>query len=127
MQLLTKVDKPWGYELLWAQTPQYAAKILYIKRGEQLSLQYHERKEETMLLHSGRMLLILEDEHGLLREIYVAPGEAHHIPVGRRHRMIALDEDCKVFEVSTNDLDDVVRIDDLYGRAAVAAAHGALR
>ncbi|HEY7520804.1 MAG TPA: cupin domain-containing protein [Methylomirabilota bacterium] len=127
MQMLRKVDKPWGYELLWAQTPRYAAKILYIKKGEQLSLQYHERKEETMLLHSGRMLLILEDEHGVLRDIYVAPGEAYHIPVGRRHRMVALDEDCKVFEVSTNDLDDVVRIDDLYGRVAVASAGAGVR
>lgn len=121
MPLLTKVDKPWGYELLWAQTPNYAAKILFIRKGEQLSLQYHERKDETVMLDSGRMLLVLEDASGILRNIYVAPGESHHIPVGRRHRMIALDADCKVFEVSTNDLDDVVRLDDLYGRAAVSA------
>ena len=70
-----------------------------------------------MLLRSGRMLLILEDERGVLRDIYVGPGEAYHIPAGRRHRMVAL-EDCEVFEVSTNDLDDVVRLEDSYGRAA---------
>jgi mannose-6-phosphate isomerase len=118
MQILKKIDKPWGYELLWAQTTGYAGKILHIRRGHKLSLQYHERKEETMLLHSGRMLLILEDEAGILREHYVSAGEAYHIPVGRKHRMVALDEDCEVLEVSTNDLEDVIRLDDSYGRAA---------
>jgi mannose-6-phosphate isomerase len=117
MQILKRIDKPWGYELLWAQTKGYAGKILRIRRGHKLSLQYHERKEETMLLYSGRMLLILEDEAGIFREHYVSAGEAHHIPVGRKHRMVALDEDCEVLEVSTNDLDDVIRLDDSYGRA----------
>jgi mannose-6-phosphate isomerase-like protein (cupin superfamily) len=117
MDSVEKTDKPWGYELLWARTRSYAAKILHIKEGHKLSLQYHQRKEETMLLYSGRMLLVLEDDRGELREIYVEPGESHHIPAGRRHRMIAL-KDCEVFEVSTNDLDDVVRIEDAYGRTA---------
>lgn len=116
MRALRKVDKPWGYELLWASTDGYAAKILHIDNGHKLSLQYHERKHETMLLYSGRMLLVLEDDHGVLREIYVSAGEAYHIPAGRQHRMVAL-EDCEVVEVSTNDLDDVVRIEDAYGRA----------
>ena len=119
MQTLKKIEKPWGYELLWARTADYAGKVLHIKRGHKLSLQYHERKEETILLYAGRMLLVLEDDQGILREIRVAAGEAHHIPVGRKHRMIALDEDCEVFEVSTNHLEDVVRIEDSYGRAAV--------
>jgi mannose-6-phosphate isomerase-like protein (cupin superfamily) len=118
MQPLRKIDKPWGHELLWARTTSYAAKVLHIAAGHKLSLQYHERKEETLLLYAGRMLLVLEDEHGALREIYVGAGEAYHIPAGRRHRMIAL-EDCEVFEVSTNDLDDVVRIEDAYGRASL--------
>jgi mannose-6-phosphate isomerase len=117
MQTLKKIDKPWGYELLWARTADYAGKVLHIKRGHKLSLQYHERKEETLLLYAGRMLLVLEDDQGILREIRVAAGEAYHIPVGRKHRMIALDEDCEVFEVSTNHLEDVVRIEDSYGRA----------
>ena|SRR5690242_16584981 len=116
MQTLRKTDKPWGYELLWAQTADYAGKVLHITKGHKLSLQYHERKEETMLLYSGRMLLVLEDSSGVLHEHHVAAGEAYHIPVGRRHRMIAL-EDCEVFEVSTNHLTDVVRLDDAYGRA----------
>jgi mannose-6-phosphate isomerase len=117
---IRKVDKPWGYELLWAQTENYAGKVLHINKGQKLSLQYHRRKEETMLLYSGRMLLVLEDDHGVLRDIHVAPGEAYHIPVGRQHRMIAV-EDCDVFEVSTNHLDDVVRIEDAYGRAGYAS------
>ena len=119
MQALKKIEKPWGYELLWARTADYAGKVLHIKKGQKLSLQYHERKEETILLHAGRMLLLLEDDQGILREICVAAGDAYHIPVGRKHRMIALDEDCEVFEVSTNHLEDVVRIEDSYGRAAV--------
>ena len=120
MQPLRKTDKPWGYELLWARTESYAAKVLHINKGHKLSLQYHERKEETMLLYAGRMLLMLEDDRGILREIYVGAGEASHIPAGRRHRMIAL-EDCEVLEVSTNDLDDVVRVEDAYGRAPIRA------
>ena len=116
MQTMTKIDKPWGYELLWARTGRYAAKVLYIRKGHKLSLQYHRHKEETMLLRSGRMQLILEDDHGVLREILVAPGEAYHIPAGRKHRMIALDEDCEVFEASTTELEDVVRVEDSYGR-----------
>ena len=117
VQVLRKIDKPWGFELLWARTDTYAAKVLHIAKGHRLSLQYHERKHETILLHAGRMLLTLEDEQGALREIYVGPGEAYHIPAGRQHRMTAL-EDCEVFEVSTSELDDVVRLDDAYGRVS---------
>jgi mannose-6-phosphate isomerase-like protein (cupin superfamily) len=117
MQPLKKIEKPWGYELLWARTADYAGKILHIRKGHKLSLQYHRRKEETILLRSGRMLLVLEDDNGILREIEVAAGDAYHIPVARKHRMIALDEDCEVFEVSTSELEDVVRIEDSYGRA----------
>jgi mannose-6-phosphate isomerase-like protein (cupin superfamily) len=115
-QPVKKIEKPWGHELLWAQTEQYAGKVLHIKRGHRLSLQYHERKEETIFVYAGRMLLVFADESGRLTEIPLAAGEAHHIPVGRRHRMIAI-EDCDVFEVSTNELDDVVRVEDAYGRA----------
>lgn len=115
MQALRKIDKPWGYELLWARTDGYAAKILHIDAGHKLSLQYHQRKDETVFLYSGRMVLVLEDDGGVLREVYVGAGEAYHIAAGRRHRMMAL-EDCEVLEVSSNDLDDVVRIEDAYGR-----------
>ena len=120
LQSLQRVDKPWGHELLWARTPGYAAKILHIKSGHKLSLQYHRQKEETIFLQSGRMILVIEDEGGELREVTLSAGQAHHIAVGRRHRMIAL-EDCDVFEVSTNHLDDVVRLEDSYGRAGTSA------
>jgi mannose-6-phosphate isomerase len=114
-----RTAKPWGYEELWALTGRYAGKVLHITRGHQLSLQYHEQKDETILLYAGRLILLLEDERGVLREHWLSPGEARHIPVGRRHRMIAL-EDCDVLEVSTPELDDVVRVEDAYGRAAAA-------
>ena len=116
LQPLQKIDKPWGHELLWARTAEYAGKRLHIKQGHRLSLQYHERKEETILVYAGRMLFQIEDDGGVLHEIHLEAGMAHHVPVGRKHRMIAL-EDCDVFEVSTNHLDDVVRLEDAYGRA----------
>jgi len=121
MRTVRKIDKPWGHELLWAQTEEYVGKVLHIKKGHKLSLQYHEQKNETVLLYSGRMILVLEDETGTLRENYVTAGDAYHIPAGRKHRMVALD-DCEVFEVSTNHLEDVVRLEDSYGRTARVGA-----
>lgn len=112
---ITRVDKPWGYELIWARTDRYVGKILHVKRGEGLSLQYHERKEETLYLSSGRVELTLRsgDEE---RKVTMTPGEAYHIPPGLIHRIEAL-EDSDVFEASTIELDDVVRLEDRYGRA----------
>jgi len=115
-----RVDKPWGYELIWATTGDYVGKVLHINRGHRLSLQYHRQKEETMLLYSGRMILVFENDRGDLEEVPLGAGDAHHIPVGRKHRMIAL-EDCEVFEVSTSHIDDVVRLEDGYGRAGTSA------
>lgn len=114
-QPVTRVEKPWGYELIWARTGVYVGKLLHINKGHKLSLQYHREKEETIFLQSGKMNFIFENEKGELQEIVLTPGEAHHIPVGRKHRMIAI-EDCDVFEVSTPQLDDVVRLEDGYGR-----------
>jgi len=111
-----RVDKPWGYELIWAITGAYVGKVLHINGGHRLSLQYHQRKTETFLLYSGRMTLIFEDERGRLTERVLEAGAVQHVPPGRKHRMIAL-EDCEVFEVSTPELEDVVRLDDTYGRA----------
>ena len=113
--MIQKVDKPWGYELIWAKTGDYVGKILHIEKGHQLSLQYHERKEETIFLSSGRMTFVIEDENGQMENVTLLPGEAHHVLPKRKHRMIA-DEDCDVFEVSTPQLDDVVRLEDSYGR-----------
>jgi len=120
-QKVQRVEKPWGYELIWAKTGDYVGKILHIKKGHKLSLQYHRIKEETILLQSGKMTFVFEDDNGVMQEITLNAGEAHHIPTGRKHRMIAV-EDCDVFEVSTPHLDDVVRIEDGYGRAGTSQA-----
>lgn len=114
-QKITRVEKPWGYELIWAKTKDYVGKILHINKGHQLSLQFHKIKEETIFISTGKMLFLIEDEQGKMQEVTMLPGDAHHVAVGRKHRMIAL-EDTDVFEVSTPHLDDVVRLEDGYGR-----------
>jgi mannose-6-phosphate isomerase-like protein (cupin superfamily) len=106
-----KVYKPWGYELRWAVTDRYLGKILHVKRGEALSLQYHERKDECILLSSGVLDLELDG-----RVHRLEAGDTAHITPGTRHRMTAV-EDCDIFEVSTPEIDDVVRVEDRYGRA----------
>jgi mannose-6-phosphate isomerase-like protein (cupin superfamily) len=111
-----RIDKPWGYELLWAHTPDYAGKILSIRRGCQLSLQFHERKDESLYLLSGALEIELEGEDGRLACHRARRGEAIHVPPRRRHRLRALTP-CRVIEVSTPELDDVVRLQDDYGRA----------
>ncbi|MCM2323984.1 MAG: cupin [Oligoflexia bacterium] len=120
-QTITRVEKPWGYELIWARTGDYVGKILHINKGHKLSLQYHRVKEETVLVSSGVMNLVIEDERGTLQEVLLKAGEAHHIATGRKHRMVAV-EDCDVFEVSTPQLDDVVRLEDGYGRQGTSQA-----
>lgn len=113
---MRKVDKPWGHELIWAETDGYVGKILHIDEGEQLSLQYHEIKEETLYCQSGRLeLQIREGEGDDLTTVILEPGQAHHIAPRTVHRMRALTT-CDVFEVSTPHLDDVVRLEDRYGR-----------
>ena len=111
----TRVDKPWGHEIRWAVTERYLGKILHVNRGEALSLQYHERKDECLYVFRGLLQLELDDEQGELRTYRMGPNETVHIRPGRRHRMTAL-EDCDVFEVSTAEITDVVRLEDRYGR-----------
>src|ERR1051326_5760035 len=106
-----RVEKPWGYELRWAITDRYLGKVLHVNRGEALSLQYHERKDETIMLMSGALDLELD---GAVHRL--TPGETAHITPGTRPRMTAV-EDCDIFEVSTPEIDDVVRLEDRYGRA----------
>ncbi len=120
-QAIQRVEKPWGHELIWGKTKDYVGKMLFIKKGHQLSLQFHRVKEETIFLQTGKMKFLFEDEKGSLLEVILTPGEAHHIPTGRKHRMIAM-EDCEVFEVSTPHLDDVVRLEDGYGRVGTSIA-----
>jgi mannose-6-phosphate isomerase len=109
------VDKPWGHELIWAHTDRYVGKILHIKKGESLSYQYHRVKDETIRLLSGAMEIDLETQ-GVRTRASLQPGDCLHIVPGMKHRMIAV-EDCDVLEVSTTELDDVVRLEDRYGRA----------
>lgn len=109
-----RVQKPWGYELHWAKTNKYVGKLIHVNAGEALSLQYHNVKDETIFLRSGRMLFeIAENGTRVTREMQV--GESVHITPGTLHRMTAID-DCEIFEVSTPELDDVVRVEDRYGR-----------
>lgn len=110
-----RVDKPWGHEEIWAQTEAYLGKLLVIRAGARLSLQHHEVKDETIRVVSGRLLLELDDEDGVLGRFELGPGDARRIRPGRRHRFSGI-TDCEVFEVSTAHPDDVVRHQDDYGR-----------
>lgn len=111
------VPKPWGEEWWLAHESGYAAKVLIVKKGKRLSLQYHERKHETQFVESGRLKYTLGDatRPGDNRELIVEAGSVIVLPPGSVHRMEAL-EDSRIFEVSTPELDDVVRIEDDYGR-----------
>jgi mannose-6-phosphate isomerase len=115
---MRRVEKPWGYELIFAHTDRYVGKILHINRGESLSLQYHNQKDETLFVVEGEMRLTVEWE-GERREVVLRKGEAFHIPPRLIHRMEAL-ADTDVAEVSTTELDDVVRLEDRYGRAGTS-------
>jgi len=110
-----RVEKPWGYELIWAHTERYVGKVLHIHQGQRLSLQYHQRKDETIRVQSGTLLLVVDEGAGLVEKTLRA-GESYHIRPLTRHRMVAV-TDCDVLEVSTPELDDVVRLEDAYGRA----------
>ena len=110
-----KTEKPWGHELLWAWGRYYAAKILHIEAGQRLSLQYHRVKEETLLLLSGRLWVELEGSDGRMETREARAGQPFHIPPGCKHRLAAL-ETCDVLEVSTPELEDLVRLQDDFGR-----------
>ena len=115
-----RVEKPWGHELIWARTSRYVGKVIHVRAGHALSLQYHDRKEETLLLWRGRLRFELR-EGDRARTWEMAPGDRVHVRPGAVHRMTAI-EDCDVFEVSTPELDDVVRIEDRYGREGTTEA-----
>jgi mannose-6-phosphate isomerase len=115
MHQVRRIEKPWGYELIWATTKDYVAKILYVRAGESLSLQYHKIKEETIFLEEGNLLLEIGDTENALKQLEMKPGDSFHIEPGRIHRFNAKTE-CKIFEVSTPFLSDVVRLKDKYGR-----------
>jgi mannose-6-phosphate isomerase-like protein (cupin superfamily) len=117
-----RVEKPWGHELIWALTDVYCGKVLFVAAGHSLSLQFHREKDESWLVQSGRCQIELgETGHAVLKEEIVGPGTALHYPPGTVHRITAL-EDTTILEVSTPHLDDVVRLDDLYGRTGTSEA-----
>jgi mannose-6-phosphate isomerase-like protein (cupin superfamily) len=115
-----RVEKPWGWELVWAETEHYAGKLLFVRAGEALSLQYHERKDESWLVREGRARLELGEVGGELEAVEIRAGDAFRFPPGTVHRVTAL-EDTLVVEVSTAQLDDVVRVEDRYGREGTSA------
>ena len=116
---ITIVQKPWGHEVIWARTDRYVGKLLHIKAGHSLSVQYHERKDETIHLLSGEMIYRVHLE-GRLQEIRLRTGESYRNTPGTIHQMEAV-TDCDVLEASTPDLDDVVRLTDRYGREGTSA------
>ena len=113
----TLVEKPWGYEVRWAITERYLGKILHVRKGEALSLQYHEQKDECLLLVRGAIDAELGVEDGELKTVRLSEGDTLRITPGTRHRFTAV-EDADIYEVSTPEIDDVVRLEDRYGRAS---------
>jgi len=116
---MRRVDKPWGYELIWAEAEKYVGKVLHITAGQRLSRQYHNRKEETFLVQHGEMDLEI-GEGASLRTLRMKANDTFHCLPKTVHRMIAV-TDVDVVEVSTPELDDVVRLEDNYGREGTNA------
>jgi mannose-6-phosphate isomerase len=115
-----RVNKPWGHEEIWAWTDRYVGKILVIEAGRRLSFQYHETKDEWIHLLEGRLKLTLENDDGVVEVREIGPGDSVRVPTGRRHRYEAI-ETCRIVEVSTPELGDVVRLDDDFGREGMSA------
>jgi mannose-6-phosphate isomerase len=115
-----RVEKPWGWELVWAEAEEYVGKLLFVRAGESLSLQYHEQKDESWLVQEGLARLELGEVGGAREEIEIGPGDAFRFRPRTVHRVTAL-EDTLVVEVSTPHLADVVRLDDRYGREGTSA------
>ena len=117
-----KVDKPWGHELVWAEAEQYVGKLLFVKAGESLSLQFHREKDESWLVHDGRAKIELGSTgDAMLAEEVVSPGACFRFRPGTVHRVTAI-EDTTILEVSTPHIDDVVRLQDDYGREGTSEA-----
>ena len=112
-----KIEKPWGYEIIWAKTDKYVGKVLHINSGKKLSLQYHEKKIETVYVKEGMLDVVLKIQDDLYTQTLL-PGQSYHIPTGTIHRFCC-GKDCEfveIVEVSTPELDDVIRLQDEYGR-----------
>ncbi len=118
---LTRVEKPWGWELWWAHTERYVGKILHIDRGAALSYQFHRKKDETIYVLRGELALEFAPGGGRVQRRRLRAGDALRIRPGDHHRMTAVTV-CDVLEASTPEVDDVVRLEDRYGRVAAAPA-----
>lgn len=114
--MVRRIEKPWGYEIIWAETDRYAGKILFIEKGHRLSLQYHEEKEETVYVINGKLEVITGLKEDSLRSIMLSEGESFHVLPKTIHRFCAPHGDVTLAEVSTTELDDVVRLADDYKR-----------
>ena len=114
------VEKPWGRELIWAHTDRYVGKVIVIEAGKRLSLQRHVVKDESIYVMAGRLRLTLEDEAGEIRVEELLVGDHRHVATGRIHRYEAI-ERTELMEVSTPELDDVVRLEDDFGREGTSA------
>jgi mannose-6-phosphate isomerase len=119
-EVARRVDKPWGHELIWTHTDHYVGKLIVIDAGRRLSLQKHLEKDESILVISGRLRLHLEADNGAIEVIELGPGDHRRVPVGRIHRFEAI-ERTELVEVSTPQLDDVIRLEDDYGREGTSA------
>ncbi|HVS60304.1 MAG TPA: cupin domain-containing protein [Gemmatimonadaceae bacterium] len=117
---VVKVPKPWGHETIWAQSDRYVGKILHINAGQELSVQYHTKKDETVHLLSGEIVYRVQRDADRLEDVPLKLGESFRITPGTIHQIVAL-TDCDVLEVSTPELDDVVRLSDKYGREGTSA------
>ena len=114
-KLPRKTEKPWGFELLFAHTPKYVGKVIFVRKGHRLSLQYHKEKDESMYIYEGEALIEIEEGEGRLVQSIAQPGYCVRIPPFTKHRLEAI-EDTTLFEVSTPELEDVERLEDDYGR-----------
>jgi len=114
-QTATRIDKPWGYQLLFTVAAPYSGAVDVVRKGHSLSLQYHRQRDETLFLYQGLLRVELADEMGVMHTFTLEPGQSIRFLPLRRHRIHAV-EDSVIFEVSTPELDDVVRMADLYGR-----------
>jgi mannose-6-phosphate isomerase-like protein (cupin superfamily) len=117
---VVKVPKPWGHETIWAHSDRYVGKILHINAGQELSVQYHNKKDETVHLLSGKLVYRVQSDGDLMEDVQLKLGESFRITPGTIHQIVAL-TDCDVLEVSTPELDDVVRLSDKYGREGTSA------
>ena len=117
---VVKVPKPWGHETIWAHSDRYVGKILHINAGQELSVQYHSKKDETVHLLSGKLVYRVQSDGDLMEDVQLKLGESFRITPGTIHQIVAL-TDCDVLEVSTPELDDVVRLSDKYGREGTSA------